>query len=950
MMPKVQMNNNSNTTQREDNVHYESEIDAMFAPAQAPAVPTTPLRFKINNQLVGTMIQGKEGVLERINDMGRRMLTKRMEMMPDGPHWCEYQDTNTVSGIAVDFDFYQMSAEPQMKGLDMQELAVECMRFISKQFDIEADRELFHTAILYRPKDRNGKLIMNDKHHLYKDGMHVLVPEIQTSKEVKIWLMNELGKIADQFVAKKRYDFKEGIVDLCSAHFPTLFIGNRKRSAVKSYDHKIYKFSMWHYDDPNGKKGELEEVTSCLPVNTNIVAEMALNTYGIEKVCKKRHYKLTTEASEVCSAWLKEREEKRKKDQEESEKYKPSDEDIKLVADDEKNKHEMLDIIKVAVEALDDERADDTRKWFGVLTTLRTLRDTYELDEEEIDEICVKFSKRSPKFPGDDQVIGAMNATSGNLYLRMLLHFVTVDSPRTAKICRARYLKMCPIKRVFTYFEEWERLLYKDLNNKEVLRTDVTYAEIDDFFRQTIFEVGVSSKTMVTRERLFDHVQNMFVITYKEEKLETLVKTLDKNIRLKFINKDDGKEVVRVEKLGMLLKRAYEDNKLRSFKQSVCIPYNTAENKPEMRDAINVFSGFHIKNHVPKETYEFDESSLYYHICNQLCDDDEASYKYVFGWLAHMIQKPAEVPGTALVFQSLQGNGKDLLGTFISRLVGKNCSDNFDNPEHFFSKFNNKIASLLFVVLNELSDKGNAKQKENHNILKNMITRTEATVEPKGKDMRTVTTYARFAFFTNNENALYVENSDRRFAMFKANNEFVNNRDYFAPIVAEINNPDFIYSAFRWFQELDISDFNVRAVPQTKYKAEQILSNMKSSLRFVKSIFETGSDCPAGFYKRKGGLVIERDAMYAKYAAWCGDTKEIAVPAKTFCELIAQIDLKTTQVKINNAKVRGYVLDKNILLQSFRTYMKMPTFEFDVPPVEEGSDNDEQVNDEEIDE
>ena len=46
------------------------------------------------------------------------------------------------------------------------------------------------------------------------------------------------------------------------------------------------------------------------------------------------------------------------------------------------------------------------------------------------------------------------------------------------------------------------------------------------------------------------------------------------------------------------------------------------------------------------------------HLLNNLCDGDEELYRWVFAWFAHLLQRPRERIGTALVMRGKMGTGK----------------------------------------------------------------------------------------------------------------------------------------------------------------------------------------------------------------------------------------------------------------------------------------------------
>ncbi|MGB0945158.1 MAG: toprim domain-containing protein, partial [Marinomonas sp.] len=58
------------------------------------------------------------------------------------------------------------------------------------------------------------------------------------------------------------------------------------------------------------------------------------------------------------------------------------------------------------------------------------------------------------------------------------------------------------------------------------------------------------------------------------------------------------------------------------------------------------------------------------HIKQIICDNNEECYQYVINWLAHMIQKPEEKPGVAIIMKSGQGTGKGVFVEPLRKIMG----------------------------------------------------------------------------------------------------------------------------------------------------------------------------------------------------------------------------------------------------------------------------------------
>jgi len=534
-------------------------------------------------------------------------------------------------------------------------------------------------------------------------------------------------------------------------------------------------------------------------------------------------------------------------------------------------------------------------------------------------------------------------------------------------------LQYVEIDRSFDSFGDWKDLLRHPRTVATTAATTATattapqgkyitsIAEVLKWAQNNIFEIDNKGKRLFyTKNREYQHTEKIYYDSHKEiikidltEGLKKIV-YLEKHEAEQFEKKNQKKAEQDNEPVEILLsdmiKFFSEHNMLRCYAQTLFIPYSITP--PELPDAFNTFCGFHIKNYSAKKNINFIDTHIYQLITNGLCAGHKISEVWVLSWLAHMMQKPHEVPGTAIVFQSIQGTGKDMVGNFIRKMIGKNISDVYDNPDLFFSNFNSELSGLLFAVLNEITDKGETYKK--HDLLKSFITREEVKVEAKFKDQYTRATYTRYAFFTNNDNAINVENSNRRFAMFRCNNDNAQNEVFFSKVKAEIDDPDVIRAAYDFFMAYDISTFNIRVPPDTDYQLEQKCYNMRNSYRFIKYLFDEKvvfENCSKEIFNRprKGDYGISKDRLYDEYVKWCIVVKEQAVIRKNFQDYIKTFGIKDVIIsQTGGLKFRGYLLSRESVLALFRVFLRNERFDFsDAEVIEEIEVDLEVIEDEE---
>jgi hypothetical protein len=112
--------------------------------------------------------------------------------------------------------------------------------------------------------------------------------------------------------------------------------------------------------------------------------------------------------------------------------------------------------------------------------------------------------------------------------------------------------------------------------------------------------------------------------------------------------------------------------------------------------------------------------------------------------------------------------------------------------------------------------------------LYNLITEPHLTIEPKFVNVYKATNYLNNDVISNAEHFIPVSGTARRFMVPTVSVERANDHKYFAAIHSQLAN-DGGYEAllYHLLHEIDIRDFNVRAVPKTAALKEQIAYSRK---------------------------------------------------------------------------------------------------------------------------
>ena len=488
----------------------------------------------------------------------------------------------------------------------------------------------------------------------------------------------------------------------------------------------------------------------------------------------------------------------------------------------------------------------------------------------------------------------------------------------------------------FNYYSDYSKLIGVNI------KPDI----VDKWIENGIALIDSSGKSCIlTKNRDYDHLTKQMACSYKMIKLIDIMKTLD--VIVNIINPDyDKNKADKIDKkilknpgykMSPLEQKFYFEFFTKSIKNIIeekikyralphfsgvnFIPFLTRNGLPEMYGKFNMFAGFPYDNKKVLKKINFEKSHIYNHLLNEFCDSDIHECNHLLDHIADIIQQPAKIRGIGHLFFSQQGTGKGTIAFFMSKLLGKDHCVSFENIENYFKNFNVDSSNKLFKIIEEVSDKGHAFNKSD--ILKADLTKSRERVEPKGVDAYSVDHFARYWFFTNNERALHIENSDRRYTMHRINNRYKNDMKYFAPIYEEVNDDNFCHNAFEFFANRKYEVKNVMTVYENNFKKEQKILNLSNTAKFIKEIIESNY---------KGFKFIKKRFINCKllkefYADWCRENG-FKYNSNTFKTQMRTLDINEEFRKTDGKSHRVYNLDKKLMIDKFKEFLSDDTFDF----------------------
>jgi hypothetical protein len=171
------------------------------------------------------------------------------------------------------------------------------------------------------------------------------------------------------------------------------------------------------------------------------------------------------------------------------------------------------------------------------------------------------------------------------------------------------------------------------------------------------------------------------------------------------------------------------------------------------------------------------------HLRDVVSNGDAKVYEWVLMWLAGIVQKPAELPGTALILKGAQGAGKDTVGEVMRRIVGPALHTTISDPEQLTSRFNAPHEGRLLIQVEEGFFAGDPR---NRGKLKHMVTASSISIERKNVDRYEARNCARILITSNEEWVVPAELGNRRFQVLDVSDRYAHDLPYHGALRTQI--------------------------------------------------------------------------------------------------------------------------------------------------------------------
>jgi hypothetical protein len=213
---------------------------------------------------------------------------------------------------------------------------------------------------------------------------------------------------------------------------------------------------------------------------------------------------------------------------------------------------------------------------------------------------------------------------------------------------------------------------------------------------------------------------------------------------------------------------------------------------------------------------------------------DPLHKQWFMQWLAYPLQHPGAKMNTACVLWSLtQGSGKSIIGYTMGKIYGVNYCE--VNKEQLQDKFNGWAINRQFVMGEEITG---GSGRDVADVLKNMITGREVTVNAKYVPTYTVRNCINYYFTSNHQDAFFLTIEDRRYFIHeilgaKLPDAFWKEYDKWFKSQEGIN------ALFHYLLNLDLDGFNPAAeAPHTESRKQMIEAGLSEHAAWTKELRE----------------------------------------------------------------------------------------------------------------
>ena len=301
-----------------------------------------------------------------------------------------------------------------------------------------------------------------------------------------------------------------------------------------------------------------------------------------------------------------------------------------------------------------------------------------------------------------------------------------------------------------------------------------------------------------------------------------------------------------------------KDNKIRSKK----IPYN-------------YFTGYDHEREDLVDIEPLKESAPFFrHIKKRWCNYDKELYEYILNWFAHVIQKPHQKTGVAIILMSEERAGKGIIVQLIAKIIGKKYFFQPSSTNSVTGNFNSGLQGKILTFLDEMTWGGDV---EKAGILKKLVTEPKVTINAKNRSIIEIDNRNNLISAGNGNGDSYwlvpSGMTSTRWLCVELNNElsYMTDLKMKKKIIDGILNTD-VRRLAKFFYERDISKFVPREIVMTEALRKQKIESLSKLGKWWLDILNSGYIAlGADAEEIRVGKPMDKKEVYESYKAYSHD-------------------------------------------------------------------------------
>jgi len=288
------------------------------------------------------------------------------------------------------------------------------------------------------------------------------------------------------------------------------------------------------------------------------------------------------------------------------------------------------------------------------------------------------------------------------------------------------------------------------------------------------------------------------------------------------------------------------------------------------------------------------------------------------------LQHPEEKPGIMIVLIGAEGVGKGFFIRLLEALWGHSTLQVSDIAA-ITGNFNKGLERAFWVALDECMFVGDKKSQDR---MKSLVTEPTIQVEQKYEPSRTIESFHRFVACTNHSQWGQIRSDDRRCLFIKVSDCHKQDTAYFATLSKALGDGVNVAALAHDLINLDITNFDPRARPQTSEGVEQKRLSLTGFARYWNEILDKGSFNIGGDRYSVGSVSYEEEVFVSsqtltkKYKNYNEKAERFeAIQAKTMRKEI-KILCPSADTTPREENKRGFLFPKiEVARKEFEAYL-----------------------------